>query len=109
MLYQLQFYHKYINNELPEYFQKINYFINRNVHEYETRQNKLLYVCTANHEFSKKCIRHNLPKIINDIPENLKDKVHTHSLQGFSQYIKQYFLHAYKEVCQEPQCYVCNN
>ena len=63
----------------------------------------------AKHEFSKKCIRHNLPKIINDIPEEIKGKVYTHSLQGFSQYIKRYFLHTYKDSCQEPQCYVCNS
>ena len=44
VLYQLKFYHKYINNELPEYFQKINYFINRNVHGYGTRQNKPIYI-----------------------------------------------------------------
>ena len=109
VLYQLKFYHKYINNELPEYFQKINYFINRNVHGYGTRQNKPIYICIAKHEFSKKCIRHNLPKIINDIPEEIKGKVYTHSLQGFSQYIKRYFLHTYKDSCQEPQCYVCNS
>ncbi len=49
------------------------------------------------HEYAKKCIRYNLPKIINNTPAIILEKIHTHSLNGFASYIKHTFLQSYQE------------
>ena len=44
------------------------------------------------HEFAKKCLKYNLPHIINDTPEGVLGKIVTHSLRGFAYYFKMYLL-----------------
>ena len=49
----------------------------------------------------------NLPHTINNAPDLLKDKITTHSLHGFSNYIKHYYLNTYIEQCAIQNCYIC--
>ena len=37
-------------------------------------------------------LRFVVPRLINDTPHFIIDKIHTHSLQGFVFFIKQYFI-----------------
>ncbi len=41
------------------------------------------------HEYAKKCIQYSIPNTINNTTPNIVDKIYTHSMQGFSEYIKQ--------------------
>ena len=59
-----------------------------------------------NHVFANKCIRYSIARTINSSPDNITEKVHTHSLYGFSIYIKQYFLSNYAYSCDVPNCYI---
>ncbi len=51
------------------------------------------------HEYAKKCIRYSIPNTINNTTPNIFDKIYTHSMQGFSGYIKQSILHSSQKHC----------
>ena len=62
-------------------------------------------------------IRHNLPLIVNNISDIVKDKLITHivkdklithSLNGFAKYVKQNLLQTYNDACTITNCYICN-
>ena len=59
------------------------------------------------HEFAKKTLKYNLPYTINNTPHIVKDKVNTHSFQGFSLYVKQYLIRKYNTNCISLNCYIC--
>ena len=42
-------------------------------------------------------IRHNLIQTINNTPNNIIDKIHTHSLRGFLNYIKVFIFGNYED------------
>ena len=68
-----------------------------------------IYTYKTKHEFAMKCLRHNLPFLLNNIPTIVKEKLNTHSLQGFAQYAKLYFLQIIKVHAQgKIAIYVCN-
>ena len=68
-----------------------------------------LFVNLVHHSFAKLCIRHELIRLLNETPNIIKDKVHTHSQIGFFIYIKQYFINTYEITCQIVNCYTCNS
>ena len=95
---QLKFYFKFNEGSLPVYLQNWDTCsTNAHVHYYNTRE----FACTVGpihtfnvkHEFAKKDLNYNLPKLINDTPERVKDKINTHSLQGFINYGKNDMIH----------------
>ena len=51
-----------------------------------------------------KCLRYNLPIVVNKTTENIKSKIATHSLHGFSWYVKKQFIEYHMD-----RCYICNN
>ena len=51
-----------------------------------------------NTNLQKKCLKYNLPKLINDTPKRVKDKINTHSLKGFINYGKNDMIHKYTVV-----------
>ena len=59
------------------------------------------------HEFAKKCLKYNLPHIINDTPELVLEKIVTHSLRGFAYYLKMYLLQKYQNVYTKSDRYIC--
>ena len=85
-LQQLKFYFKFNEGSLPVYLQ--NWDINSNAHvlNYNTREFGCIHTFKIKHEFAKKILKYNMPKLINDTPERVKDKINTHSLQGFINY-----------------------
>ncbi len=106
-LHQLKFYHKHMNNKLPEYFDSFELFPNHDVHMHDTRQQADIHITRANHDFAKKCIRNSLPKEINSASELIRNKVQTHSIKGFALYIKNIYLKNYEEVCSIINCFIC--
>ena len=59
-------------------------------------------------EIWSKCLKYNLPHIINDTPEIVVEKIYTHSLRGFTTYAKQFLIQKYTDTCEIPNCYSCN-
>ncbi len=56
-----------------------------------------IYHPIGKHDFAKYCLPFDIPRIVNDCPNSILDKIITHSLHGFSGYIKAHFLKAYQE------------
>ena len=106
-LQQFKFYYKLVNKSLPKYFTQISIMLNSEVHDHNTRR-RSIFVNRVSHEFSKSCIRYSLVKLINETPKQITDKVSTHSLQGYTNYIKRYFIEKYSEICLISDCYICN-
>ena len=69
----------------------------------------LLQTHKVKHEYAKKCLRYNLPVVVNKTTENIKSKVATHSLHGFSWYTKKQFIEYYTDRCTFEICYICRN
>ena len=74
----LKFYYQHENKNLPIYFQNIEYNPSMSLHHYNTRKHE--YVYYVKHEFAKKSLKYTIPKLLNETPTFIKDKVHTHSL-----------------------------
>ncbi len=106
-LKELKLYYKY-KKKLPSYLQNMLLQTNSDIHNYETQTQHHIYQPKTKHEYAKHCIRFHIPKTINSLPNSILDKINTHSLKGFSEYIKTCFLWAYQETCTIENCYVCN-
>ena len=104
-LNQLKFYYKYLIKSLPDYFQNLN-FIRQS--RYDTRRCDDLTPMKVNHVFATKCISHNIPNLINRLPNEIRDKFLTHSFSGFVLYTRNYFIKMYQPQCLIENCYVCN-
>ena len=87
-LQELQFYFKYIHNQLPSYLLNWQIIPSINIHNYNTRAIDNIHTFRTNHKFAMKCLRHSLPHTINETPDAIKNKIYTHSLHGFIIYIK---------------------
>ena len=54
-------------------------------------------------------VRYALPELINMTDKSIISKIHTHSLQGFSSYLKDNYISQYKSDCTIHHCYVCGH
>ena len=108
-LQELKFYHKLINKQLPGYFYKIPYTNTFEIHQHDTRDKNSLFMSRNNHVFANKCIRYSMVRTVNNSPNDITDKVHIHSLYGFSSCIKQYLLCNYEYNCTKQNCYIYRN
>ena len=106
-LQQLKFYFKFNEGSLPVYLQNWDITPNARVHNYNTRELGCIHTFKVKHEFAKKCLKYNLPKLINDTPKRVKDKINTHSLKGFINYGKNDMIHKYSNICIIQHCYIC--
>ncbi len=100
------FYFKFKNGSLLHYLQSLPLQHNQDIHSHNTRSCKTIHQLKTNHEYAKNCIRNSLPKIVNDAPKCITDKIETHSLQRFGNYAKQYMLKSYNFTCFTEQCYI---
>ena len=105
-LQELKFYYKYENNLLPYYLQ--NLLFKPNIHSHAIRSQDKIYQWRPMHEYARKCVRYNIPSTVNSTPTNIIEKVFTHSIQGFSKYVKQNLLQSYQENCIIYDCYICS-
>ena len=58
-----------------------------------------IHIYGTKHTFAKQCIKYSLPNSINNTSQSVKDKLHTHSLQGFINYAKYRIIQNYKNTC----------
>ena len=105
-LQQLKFYFKFNEGSLPVYLQNWDITPNARVHNYNTRELGCIHTFKVKHEFAQKCLKYNLPKLINDTPKRVKDKINTHSLKGFINYGKNDMIHKYSNICIIQHCYI---
>jgi len=107
-LHDYTFCYKLENNMLPEFF--VSKFSMRDpIHEHQTRNANNLRLPAVRHDFAKHGISYRFPSIFNNMPENFKEKIYTHSYCGFKRYIKFKFLDSYPVDCEIPNCYICNS
>lgn len=107
-LQELKFYYKFKHGMLPIYLLNLPFIINAVTHDHNTRQQDNIHQPFARHEYAKRCIRSDLPRTINATQSHIIDKVDTHSLSGFSWYIKQMTLQSYQNTCTIVNCYICS-
>ena len=103
----LKFYFKYHKHETPSYFDEMFATIYPS-HNYETRQRDQPVVAGGNTSLTDSSLWFSLPREIENTPQNILDKLTTHSFAGYSNYIKQYFISKYSPVCTIQNCYICN-
>jgi hypothetical protein len=102
----LKYFFKYKQDLLPRYYENIFSWGNIN-HQYNTRNRNTDYLVLPNKASCAKCLRYFVPKLLQDTPEIILEKINTHSIKGFAQYCKTYFLNQYPASCTKENCYIC--
>ena len=87
---------------MPVYLINWNIIPNYNIHSHDTRKATNIHTSITRHEFTKKCLKYNLPHMI-----NVLETIVTHSLRGLAYYLKMYLLQKYKNICTISDCYIC--
>ena len=105
----LKFVYKFKKSQLPKYFLSLQCVPRSSIHDHDTRNASQIDTVYTRTHMAAKCIRSQLPLVLNDTPEVILNKINTHSIQGFSFFVKQYYLSKYTTQCHEIACYVCNN
>ena len=105
----LKFYYQYCHDQLPYYLQSFDFTRRAETHHYNTRNKSALNIKKVNIVSASYILRNSTPKIINETPSVILDKITTHSLQGFMSYAKYYYINNYSDVCSILNCYSCLN
>ena len=111
-IYLLQLYKftfKLENKTLPGYFSNQMFVRNNEMHTYDTRNADNFRIPLGRHALCDKSIRYIIPDIYNTIPDELKEKINTHSLSGFSRYAKNLLIDKYETDCTIEDCPNCEN
>ena len=58
--------------------------------------------------FAKSQNLSSITNIVNGTPDIILDKIDTHSLNGFTNYVKLFLLQTYQDTCTVPNCYICS-
>merc|ERR1711895_6877 len=103
----LKFYYKLCHDKVPEYFKSYQLQTQQEIHGRETRFNFLIPEIVTRIRLSEKCLRNNLPSVLNSTPQIAICKVETHSFQGFTNYLKKILVENYSSECNTIDCYIC--
>ena len=106
-LSMLRFYYKLINKALPAYFDNIlsqPYIVS---HDHDTRNKDHSHLDLSRTKSASKCIRYLLPLLLQNTLSSISSKLSTHSLKGFCNYAKNIYINGYTFVCNDHDCYVC--
>ena len=83
--------------------------MNSNIHNHNTRGANALHKNRCRHVFAQKSLKLSITNIVNDTPHIILEKIDTHSLNGFTNYVKLFLLQTYQDTCTVPNCYVCSH
>ena len=72
---------------------------NSDIHDHNTRNRDALHLNQYRNSTTRNCIRFHIPNLINNLPANVRNKIDTHSLSGFTHYTKMHFIGQYKIEC----------
>ena len=103
----LKFYYRLCHDKVPEYFKSYQLQTQQEIHGRETRFNFLIPEIVTRIRLSEKCLRNNLPSVLNSTPQIAICKVETHSYQGFTNYLKKILVENYSSECNIIDCYIC--
>jgi len=127
----IKLYYKFHNNTLPEYFTDLPFndavtnevpgpdrprrlrVVTERYRDSQTELpnlNPIIRTIAPAKNSCKNCIRHYIPKLINDeyLPEIVRQKICTHSFKGFNNYGTSFIIQKYSSICPIANCYVCN-
>ena len=104
----LKFLFKLVNKQLPTYFNQLPFPFNNQLHHHETRGCKRAFVPRVNHEFSKRNIRYIAAVTHNSTSVSVIAKIYSHSVDGFSTYVKNQTIEHYNNRCIIEHCYSCS-
>ena len=93
----LKFYYKYTKSTLPNYFIGMFDELQRN-HPYLTRNRERPVVVSVRTTTANMSIRFSVPNEIINTHPSILEKVSTHSLNVFSNYVKQHYISKYKHL-----------
>ena len=101
-------YCKYQEKSLPSYTANM-FLVATCAHNYNLCVTKSLTNINTKTISYDKCIRSDLPKVINETDKDIMDKIATHSYHGFAFYFKGVTIGKYKQNCQIQNCYACKS
>lgn len=104
----LKFYYKHKQDSLPKYFYTFQILTHAEQHDYNTRNRGQIITQVSRTKLANKRLRIYLPKLLQTTDRLILDKVASHSLQGYSNYIKRFFIDRYSNECLIENCYICN-
>jgi len=107
-LQDYKFCYKYENLLLPKYFLTDMRCNRLRITSTTTRQFNSFRLPSVSHEFAKQAISFKFPKFFNNMNALIKDKIYTHSYDGFKKYVKFFFISTYDPICTIPNCYICH-
>ena len=110
-LYKLcvyKFYFNYCHVQLPDYFQHLEILERKYIHHHDTRSKLKLHVLKTKTKLAESLLEYIVPQLINETTNLIIDKIFTHSYNGYTQYIKNYFINMYATNCTIQNCFICN-
>ena len=107
-LHDFKFCYRFKNKTLPHYF--LCEMLQRNTHimNLSARINNLYRLPAVNHEYARNSISYKFPNTFNDIDDEVKNKMHSHSLWFLKSYIKQQYFDSYDVNCDIANCPSCS-
>ena len=102
----MKFWYKFKNKTLPSFFKSF-FKYNHEMHDKNTRNRNSLHLFPTRTEGAKNVLRHHVPELLEEFPEDLLKRVHTHSIANFDARLKD-IINSYKSVCSIACCYICN-
>ena len=105
----LKFVHEFKKCQLPKYFLSLQCVPRSWIHDHGTRNASNIDTIYTRTRLAFCCIRSQLPLLFNDTSGIILSKINTHSIHGFSFFIKRYYLAQYSTQCHYRECFVCNH
>ena len=107
----LKFVYKFKKCQLPKYFLSLQCVPRSSIHDHDTRNASNIDTIYTRTKLASKCIWSQLPLLLisNDTSDIILSKITTHSIHGFSFFIKRYYLAQYSTQCNDRECFVCSN
>ena len=107
-LHAYKFCFKLENGTLPDYFHSGIFVKTRNLHDHHIRQSNKFQLPLVKHEFAKSTIQFKISKFFNNIEPSIKNKIYSHSFDGFKRYVKVGIISQYPIDCDIRNCFICN-
>ena len=102
----LKFQYRYQNNTLPSYLRSI-FSTSQPTSDLNTRNRYYVRLNQPRTTSASVSIRYKIPQLMLEIPNCITDKISTHSIDGFSKYVKNHIISNYHISCEIVNCYIC--
>jgi hypothetical protein len=106
--FELKFYYRFCNRQLPEYFLQSFIQTNHQIHHLNTRHSNRLTIPTHSHQLFQTGLKYTLTNTVNNTPQYLISLISTHSIQAFSNRTKKHLIEQYSNACTIQNCRICS-